>query len=116
MSMKFSSSQKMVSYGLDFLSLKKFFLDCEILHEYIFVEIGFQIFEASCFVDKLSPDKLVTMLHSKYIFLLHNRVQFLTINSKASFSQVEGTNVGNFNNFYLYNYFYCIIFLVVKIF
>jgi hypothetical protein len=67
--MKFSSSQKMVSYGLDFLSLKKFFLDCEILHEYTFVEIEFQIFEASYFVDKL-----MTMLHSKYIFLLHNRV------------------------------------------
>jgi hypothetical protein len=101
----------MVSYGLEFLSLKKFFLECEILHEYIFVEIGFQIFGASCFVDKL-----VTMLHLKYIFLLHNRVQFLTINSKASFLQVEGTNVGNFNYFFWYNYFYCIISLIVKTF
>ena len=67
--MKFLSSEKMVSYGLDFLSLKKFFLDCEILHEYIFVEIEFKIFGASCFMNRL-----VTMLYSKYLFLLYNWV------------------------------------------
>lgn len=35
----------MISYDLDFLNLKEFCLDFEIVHEYIFVEIEYKIYE-----------------------------------------------------------------------
>jgi hypothetical protein len=67
------STQKKYSYEVDFLSLEKFCLDSEILREYIFVKIGFKIFE-TIYLTHI----LVTMLYSKYLFIWSVRVRWIT--------------------------------------
>jgi hypothetical protein len=54
----------MVLCEVDFLGLEKFCLNSKILHEYIFVEIGFKIFATSYLVHAL-----ITVLYLKYLFI-----------------------------------------------
>jgi hypothetical protein len=101
----------MLLYDLDFLGLEKFCLDYEILYEYIFAEIEFKIYETNYF-QQIGDN----VIFDVFFFFWHGRFQFLTINFGVSFSQEEGNNVGYFLHYFWHNYFYCIIFLIVKIF
>ena len=98
---------------MDFVETKNITLDMDFSFACIHHKLNFEVqMSKTCnFVNRLA-----TMLYSKYLFLWSDQVQFLTNNSRTSFSEVEGTIVGKFFIYSWHKNIYCIILLVVKIF
>ena len=61
-------------------------------------------------------NRLAFMLYSKYQFIWSGWVQFMIVNSRMSFSEVEGTHMGNFLQNSWHNNVYYIIYLMARIF
>jgi hypothetical protein len=98
---------------IDFIGTENITLDMDFFSACAHHKLNFEVHRSkTCnFVNRLA-----TMLYSKYVFLWSGRVQFVTGNSRASFSKVEWTDMGKFLPYSWHNNIYCIISLMVKIF
>lgn len=78
---------------MDFIGTENTTLDMDFFFAYTYHKLDFVVHGSkTCNFRNI----LALVLYSKYLFLWSDQVQFMADNSRASFSEVEGIDIGKF--------------------